>query len=52
VALLQIFLYFAKAAMIVFGNGLAVAPFLYGRFVQGHHWLTDQQFVAMRLPWP
>jgi chromate transporter len=55
--LLSIFLYFAKAGMFVFGSGLAVVPFLYGGVVQGHHWLTDQQFVdavavAMITPGP
>jgi chromate transporter len=53
----EIFLYFAKAGMFVFGSGLAVVPFLYGGVVQGHHWLTDQQFVdavavAMITPGP
>lgn len=56
-ALLQLFLYFAKAGMFVFGSGLAVVPFLYGGVVQGHHWLTDHQFVdavavAMITPGP
>ena len=55
--LLQIFFFFAKAAMFVFGSGLAVVPFLYGGVVQGHHWLNDQQFVdavavAMITPGP
>jgi len=55
--LLQIFAYFAKAGLFVFGSGLAVVPFLYGGVVQGHHWLTDQQFVdavavAMITPGP
>jgi len=55
--LLEIFLYFAKAGMFVFGSGLAVVPFLYGGVVQGHHWLTDHQFVdavavAMITPGP
>lgn len=55
--LMQIFLYFAKAGMFVFGSGLAVVPFLYGGVVQGHHWLTDRQFVdavavAMITPGP
>jgi chromate transporter len=55
--LLQIVLYFAKAAVFVFGSGLAVIPFLYGGVVQGHHWLTDHQFVdavavAMITPGP
>jgi chromate transporter len=55
--LTQIFLYFAKAGMFVFGSGLAVVPFLYGGVVQGHHWLNDRQFVdavavAMITPGP
>lgn len=55
--LLQIFFYFAKAGMFVFGSGLAVVPFLYGGVVQGHHWLSDHQFVdavavAMITPGP
>lgn len=53
----EVFLYFAKAGMFVFGSGLAVVPFLYGGVVQGHHWLTDHQFVdavavAMITPGP
>jgi chromate transporter len=53
----EIFVYFAKAGMFVFGSGLAVVPFLYGGVVQGHHWLTDHQFVdavavAMITPGP
>lgn len=55
--LTQIFVYFAKAGLFVFGSGLAVVPFLYGGVVQGHHWLTDHQFVdavavAMITPGP
>src|SRR5579872_1482999 len=55
--LLEIFVYFAKAGLFVFGSGLAVVPFLYGGVVQGHHWLTDRQFVdavavAMITPGP
>lgn len=53
----QIFVYFAKAGMFVFGSGLAVVPFLYGGVVQGHHWLNEHQFVdavavAMITPGP
>src|SRR5207253_9024107 len=53
----EVFLYFAKAGMFVFGSGLAIMPFLYGGVVQGHHWLTDHQFVdavavAMITPGP
>jgi chromate transporter len=56
-SLLQLFLYFAKAGLFVFGSGLAVVPFLYGGVVQGHHWLTEPQFVdavavAMITPGP
>jgi chromate transporter len=55
--LFEIFMYFAKAGMFVFGSGLAVVPFLYGGVVEGHHWLTDHQFVdavavAMITPGP
>lgn len=55
--LAQLFFYFAKASLFVFGSGLAVVPFLYGGVVQGHHWLTDRQFVdavavAMITPGP
>jgi len=54
---LRIFLFFAKAGMLVFGSGLAVVPFLYGGVVHDHHWLTEQQFldavaVAMITPGP
>src|SRR5437588_2842775 len=53
----EVFVYFAKAGLFVFGSGLAVVPFLYGGVVQGHHWLTDKQFVdavavAMITPGP
>lgn len=53
----ELFFYFAKAGLFVFGSGLAVVPFLYGGVVQGHHWLTERQFVdavavAMITPGP
>jgi chromate transporter len=53
----ELFSYFAKAGLFVFGSGLAVVPFLYGGVVQGHHWLTEHQFVdavavAMITPGP
>jgi chromate transporter len=53
----EIFGFFAKAGMFVFGSGLAIIPFLYGGVVEGHHWLTDHQFVdavavAMITPGP
>ena len=55
--LAQLFFYFAKAGLFVFGSGLAVVPFLYGGVVQGHHWLNEHQFVdavavAMITPGP
>jgi chromate transporter len=53
----DLFFYFARAGFFVFGSGLAVVPFLYGGVVQGHHWLTEHQFVdavavAMITPGP
>ncbi|HEX3321522.1 MAG TPA: chromate transporter [Terriglobales bacterium] len=55
--LMEIFVFFAKAGLFVFGSGLAVVPFLYGGVVNGHHWLNDHQFVdavavAMITPGP
>lgn len=41
----QLFVYFAKAGLVVFGSGLAIVPFLHGGVVQQYHWLTEQQFV-------
>jgi len=57
VALVQVFVFFAKAGAFVFGSGLAIVPFLYGGVVREHAWLTDQQFldavaVAMITPGP
>src|ERR1700737_3019361 len=45
-ALSEIFLYFAKAGIFVFGSGLAVVPFLYGGGGQGDHWVTDHKSVG------
>jgi chromate transporter len=55
--LMEIFVFFAKVGLFVFGSGLAVVPFLYGGVVNGHHWLNDHQFVdavavAMITPGP
>jgi chromate transporter len=52
-----VFLFFASAAMFVFGSGLAIVPFLYDGVVQQHHWLTERQFldavaVALITPGP
>jgi chromate transporter len=54
---LTIFIFFAKASLVVFGSGLAVLPFLYGGVVEQYHWLTDRQFldavaVSMITPGP
>ena len=54
---LQIFLFFAKAGLFVFGSGLAIVPFLYGGVVTQFHWLSERQFVdavavAMITPGP
>lgn len=56
-SLWSIFTFFVFAGAFVFGSGLAIIPFLYGGVVQGHHWLTDRQFVdavavAMITPGP
>jgi chromate transporter len=53
----QIGVFFAEAGAFVFGSGLAIVPFLYGGVVNGHHWLTERQFidavaVAMITPGP
>ncbi|HTM59757.1 MAG TPA: chromate transporter [Burkholderiales bacterium] len=55
--LTQIGIFFAEAGAFVFGSGLAIVPFLYGGVVNGHHWLTERQFVdavavAMITPGP
>ncbi len=55
--LLGIGTFFAAAGSLVFGSGLAIVPFLHGGVVDGHHWLTDRQFldavaVAMITPGP
>jgi len=41
----QIFGFFAKASVVVFGSGLAVVPFLHGGAVGDYGWLTERQFV-------
>jgi chromate transporter len=57
IILWEILLFFTKAGAFVFGSGLAIVPFLYEGVVQGHHWLTEQQFldavaIAMITPGP
>ncbi|MGN6557879.1 MAG: chromate efflux transporter [Solirubrobacterales bacterium] len=34
-----------KAGLLTFGGAYTVVPFLHGSAVNGHHWLTDKQFV-------
>jgi chromate transporter len=53
----SLFFFFLKSSLFVFGSGLAIVPFLHGGVVQGHHWLTEAQFldavaVAMITPGP
>jgi chromate transporter len=53
----KVLAYFATAGVFVFGSGLAIVPFLHGGVVEGHHWLSEQQFldavaVAMITPGP
>jgi chromate transporter len=55
--LLRILGFFAKAAVVVFGSGLAVVPFLHGGVVREFGWLTERQFldavaVSMITPGP
>lgn len=55
--LLDILLFFTQAGAFVFGSGLAIVPFLQAGVVEGHGWLTEQQFldavaVAMITPGP
>jgi chromate transporter len=54
---LRLFAFFVKAALVVFGSGLAIIPFLHGGVVEQFGWLTERQFldavaVAMITPGP
>jgi chromate transporter len=49
--------FFTKAAIVVFGSGLAVVPYMHGGAVVQYHWLTERQFldavaVSMITPGP
>ncbi len=56
-SILDIFLFFLKSSLFVFGSGLAIVPFLYKGVVQQFGWLNERQFldavaVAMITPGP
>ena len=53
----EVFWFFTKAGLVVFGSGLAIVPFLYGGVVEQFGWLTERQFldavaVSMLTPGP
>jgi chromate transporter len=53
----QLFWFFTKAGLVVFGSGLAIVPFLYGGVVERFGWLSERQFldavaVSMLTPGP
>lgn len=55
--LLRILGFFTKSALVVFGSGLAIVPFLHGGAVRDYGWLTERQFldavaVSMITPGP
>ncbi len=41
----EIFLEGLKAGLLTFGGAYTVIPFLHGTAVEGHHWLSSEQFV-------
>jgi chromate transporter len=41
----EIFFEGLKAGLLTFGGAYTVVPFLHGSAVDGHHWLTNDQFV-------
>ena len=41
----EIFFEGLKAGLLTFGGAYTVVPFLHDSAVEGHHWLTDDQFV-------
>ena len=42
---LEMFLFFFKTALVVYGGGMVVIPFIYNDVVNHFHWLTNQQFL-------
>ncbi len=41
----QIFFEGLKAGLLTFGGAYTVVPFLHDSAVEGHHWLTSEQFI-------
>jgi chromate transporter len=41
----QLFLFFFKTGLLVFGSGLVIVPFLKAQVVDQYHWLTNRQFL-------
>jgi chromate transporter len=41
----EIFFEGLKAGLLTFGGAYTVVPFLHSSAVEGHHWLTNEQFV-------
>ncbi|HSP33738.1 MAG TPA: chromate transporter [Thermoanaerobaculia bacterium] len=41
----ELFLFFFKTGLLVFGSGLVIVPFLKTQVVDQYHWLTMQQFL-------
>jgi chromate transporter len=41
----EIFLEGLKAGLLTFGGAYTVVPFLHDSAVEGHHWLTESQFI-------
>jgi chromate transporter len=41
----EIFLEGLKAGLLTFGGAYTVVPFLHDGAVEGHHWLTESQFI-------
>lgn len=41
----QLFLFFFKTGLLVFGSGLVIVPFLKAQVVDQYHWLTMRQFL-------
>jgi len=41
----QLFLFFFKTGLLVFGSGLVIVPFLKTQVVDQYHWLNDRTFL-------